>query len=68
MGVNNRVWLESCTIVKRAERAVLVQYEGLRVWLPLSQIDDPDRLKEGDVDVTIGIPEWLALEKGLEVD
>lgn len=68
MGASNWVHLENCDVVRLTERAVLVKYDGATVWLPLSQIDDPDRLEEGDKGITVSITEWLANEKGLEGD
>lgn len=49
----------------RTDKAVLVSDDGNRakaVWLPLSQIEI-EELSRGTVTVTL--PEWLALDKGL---
>jgi len=50
--------------LRRTAKAVLVKEEELAdpVWLPLSQVEiDGDGLRA----VTVTLPEWLAIEKGL---
>ncbi len=38
------------------------------IWFPKSQIADPDDYEVGDKNVEIGITEWIAKQKGFEVD
>lgn len=55
-----------CKYISSTERAILVEVDGDRDWVPKSQISDSsvdlDDLERGDM-VTITIPEWLAEEK-----
>ena len=57
-----------CKYVSSTDKAVLVEIDGDKEWIPISQIRDAsvdlDELEKGD-PVTITIPEWLAEEKGL---
>jgi len=53
-------------ILNGTDKAFLVRLEdGEEVWLPVSQIADPDDYEVGDTDCTISISAWLAKEKGL---
>ncbi len=50
-------------------KAICVDFDGdgEGTWLPLSQVEldfEPDEAVEGLV-VTVEVPEWLAIEKGL---
>lgn len=50
----------------KSAKAILVSDDGDEanaVWLPLSQIEIDDQGKNGVVTVTV--PEWLAIDKGL---
>jgi hypothetical protein len=67
MGNSNFVWLEDCTVLMCSEKAVQVQYDGTTYWLPLSQLADQVLYKVGSV-YTIGVTEWLANDKGIEVE
>lgn len=66
MSQSNFVWLEDCTVTMLSDKAVQVSYEGIQYWLPRSQIADDVDYKTGST-YTIGITEWLANEKGIEV-
>lgn len=61
-----RVHIFEVVILRVTEKAVKVRYGNLDedVWLPKSQIREPDseELEEGEAEIKI--PEWLALEKG----
>lgn len=47
------------------DRAVLI-FDGKReVWVPRSQIEDPEEFHRGEVGVEILMTEWIAREKGL---
>lgn len=52
-------------ILQITDSAVLIQCEGNEVWLPLSQVPD-FAAEQGDINVPLTIPEWLAEEKGLD--
>jgi len=52
------------------EKAVLIQDEDMEeIWIPKSQITDSDvedwDSMEREEEITIGIPRWLAEDKGL---
>lgn len=68
MSQSGYVHLEDCTVVRETDAALLVKYDGTQYWLPKSQIADPDSLEVGDEGVTVSITEWIAEEKGIEVD
>ena len=69
MGASRYVYLDDCTVKKLTDKAALVAYEGEELWIPFSQMaDSATRLREGDDGVTVGITEWLAEQKGIDVD
>jgi len=55
-----------CNVVEERDISICIDDGTKDVWLPKSQVIeyDPDVFDEGD-DITITIPEWLAIEKGL---
>ena len=67
MNKSNFVWLEDYTVMMKSEKAVQVSYDGAAYWLLLSQLADQIDYKTGGT-YTIGITEWLANEKGIEVE
>lgn len=68
MSASKYVYLEDCDVIKVTDKAALVVYDDEQIWLPLSQMSDPEDLVQGETGVTIGITEWIANEKGIEVD
>lgn len=66
MGQSNWVHLESCNVLRTTDAAILVEYEGEEIWLPISQVSEGEKYEEGDEDITISITEWLAGVKGIE--
>lgn len=68
MPQSNFVHLEGCDVLKMTGNAMLIRYEDEKLWLPLSQVSDPDVLEEGDRDVTVSITEWIARQKGIEIN
>ena len=51
------------TIMAETDRAILL-FDGVEEsWLPLSQIEYDMRNEVGD-DLTVEVPEWLAIESG----
>jgi len=64
--VSNWIHLDVAKVVQETAKALLVFLEhGEEVWLPLSQISDPDDYQAGDENCVISITEWLARQKGL---
>jgi len=60
---NGVEFVEICGQVRiQTEKAILFYDGKIEVWVPLSQLED---YEVKDEEVTIMIPEWLALEKGL---
>jgi len=47
-------------LLTQTDAAWLLRFDNEQIWLPKSQCDIDERTKE------IDIPEWLAIEKGLE--
>lgn len=65
MSASGWIFLEGCRIVKLTNRAVLIEHDDEERWIPLSVIDDPERLEVGDADITIGVKEWFAEKEGI---
>ena len=66
MSASNWVHLEVAKIERETEAAYLLTLEdGEQVWIPKSQISDPDELKAVDEDLTVSVSEWIADQKGL---
>lgn len=58
-GKSENVKIPFIAVVYETEKAFLIRFEeGLDVWLPDSQVQVEGRVVE--------MPEWLAIEKGLE--
>lgn len=52
-------------VMAHTPSAVLVDIDGLEVWLPRSQCQfDPEEIEKDD-DVIVEVPDWLAKAKGL---
>jgi hypothetical protein len=45
--------------------AFLFVIDGDEVWIPKSQVEDPDEIEIGDEDIGVNIAEWLAAREGL---
>lgn len=66
MPASNWIHLDVVKIHRESEKAFELELEGGElVWVPKSQISEPDDLEEGDEDVTVSITEWIAEQKGL---
>lgn len=68
MGQTNWVHLDDCDVLAVTEAAVLVRFDGGEHWLPKSQLDEPDRYEKGDKGITVTCSEWIARQKGIEVE
>lgn len=55
------LWELRGRIVKRTQKAILFDDGERSVWLPASKI----RLVEGRGEAVVGLPDWLAKEKGI---
>ena len=51
-------------ILAKTDMAIFVSDGDNEVWLPLSQIIDPEEFEIGQT-VTIEVPEWLGISKEL---
>lgn len=67
MSASNWVHLESCTVRRVTDKAMLVAYDDEDIWLPLSQVSQAEQYEAGDEGVTISVTEWIAEQKGIEV-
>jgi hypothetical protein len=63
MGTSGYVYID-VLIIKETDKAFLVNVDGETMWLPKSQVADPDDYTVGD-KCEIGITEWIANQKGL---
>jgi hypothetical protein len=70
MSASQWVFLEDCTIKAMTEKAMLVECEQLDepAWIPLSQVEDPDKFEVGDKEISVGVTEWWAKKNGIEVE
>ena len=70
MSASNWVYLDDCTIKHITDKAMLVECEEFDEpkWIPLSQVEDPDKFDIGDEEITVGVSSWWAQKNGLEVD
>jgi hypothetical protein len=54
------VELEDCYIHAVTDAAICLTHDGDKVWVPKSQIDDPDQYKRWDNGVSVLVREWFA--------
>lgn len=66
MGMSNWVHLDVAKILIESEKAFFLEIDGGEtVWIPKSQISEPEILAVGDEDVTVSISAWIAEQKGI---
>lgn len=51
-------------ILKLTPKAVLIIIDEWEQWLPISQVEDSNRLKVGSGEQILAIAKWLARSKG----
>lgn len=70
MGQSNYVHLEDCNVLVVTPKAVLIEVADEKHWFPVSQLADGEdhNLEEGDKGITISVTEWIAKQKGFEVE
>lgn len=66
MPANNWVYIEVDEIKKETEAAFLFLIDDEEVWIPKSQMADPDNYEMGDCDCEVSVTEWIANQKGLQ--
>lgn len=69
MGQSNYVHLDPCNVIAVTEKAVLIEYDDEKHWIPVSQLADGEdhNYEAGDKDITVSVSEWIAKQKGIEV-
>ena len=68
MSASQWFFLNVQEIIQETESAFLLRDEDEEDhWIPKSQICDPGDYCPGDKEVTIGITEWIARQKGFDV-
>lgn len=65
MSASNWVHVHVDEILRETEKAILCLIDGEEIWIPLSQLQDPEEYGRGDKDFTLSITEWIADQKGL---
>ena len=65
MAHGSYVTIQVDRIKHATDRAFLCIIGGEEVWLPCSQVNDPNAFQSGDEDVEMEITEWIAEQKGL---
>lgn len=68
MSQSGYVHLEDCRVVRVTDQAVLIWYGDIQLWVPKSQMADADGFEPGDGPVTVSVTEWIAAQKGIEVE
>jgi hypothetical protein len=70
MSASNWVHLDDCTIKHITDKAMLVECDLFdeALWIPLSQVDEPDKFEVGDEGITVSVSEWWAKKNNIEVD
>ena len=73
MSRSSYVHLEGCTLSALTTKAALVVYDGEQHWIPLSQLAPGEEEKLHKIELkreefTLSITEWIAAQKGIEVD
>ncbi len=58
------VRVEGCRRVRETDNAVLIDYEGDEVWLPLSQVERMGFNQSTGMGYIV-ISDWIAQQKGL---
>lgn len=58
--------LDDCKILAVTDAAILVVYDGERIWFPKSQVADAEAFEAGDEDVTVSVTEWIAKKNGID--
>lgn len=53
-------------VQKLTDKAALCVLGENEVWVPLSQVENPEELEEGFEDVEISVAEWFARKEGLD--
>ncbi len=67
MGFGDWVHLDVSEVLHETDKALCVRLEdGEEIWLPKSQISDPENYAAGDQNCTISVSQWIAEQKGLE--
>ena len=56
----------TCEVIHETDAAYLLNECGNDIWIPKSQMNDVETSRINGVEyLDFGIPEWLALEKGM---
>lgn len=66
MSASNWVHIHVDEILRETDKALLCRIDEEELWIPLSQIADPDEYSAGDEDLTLSVSEWFATKNGLE--
>lgn len=53
-----------CKILRHSEKAIQIEFDGEQMWIPKSQIDEPEELPPAG-NAEISITAWIAKQKGL---
>jgi hypothetical protein len=56
------VWVDD--IIKVTPKAILILIDDHELWLPISQVEDGDRVQSGSGEQILAIAKWLAIKNG----
>uniref|UniRef100_I2Q074 Uncharacterized protein n=1 Tax=Desulfovibrio sp. U5L TaxID=596152 RepID=I2Q074_9BACT len=62
MGRNDMIDVEDLEFRREAGAAIIVEYDGEEISLPVSQIEWPEDATRGKL-ITVTMPEWLAEDR-----
>lgn len=67
---SGNVTMYGATITGVSRAAIRVEFDEMDFWIPKSLVEsgNADALEEGDKGITLSIPEWLAKDKGIEIE
>lgn len=57
--------MEVVEVIHRTKKAVLIEHEGERFWVPLSLIENPGVYQAGYVYDSFRVSEWFALQTAM---
>ncbi len=64
MGASDFVYVKAEKIKAVTDKAVLATIDGEDHWIPLSQLGDPERYRQGDTEITLDLTPWMAKKLG----
>ena len=61
--MSTETFTQECEIITETDKAILIDVNGERIWIPLTQVEEIYRAKRGPDSITMTA--WIAKMKGL---